>query len=103
VNAFPSLSTPDKVAHVIESKSIQDDSSVHALGCSLGNTEGCKDGDELAKSDGPELGLSLITEGEIDKEGTEDGIRDGTVDGAIGTNLDPPHKQQASPTLFPKL
>ena len=65
--------------------------------------EGCTDGIELAKSVGFELGDSLITEGEIDVVGSKDGIVDGTVDGAMEMNLDPPHMQHASPALFPKL
>jgi hypothetical protein len=65
--------------------------------------EGCKDGFELAKLVGFKLGDSLITDGDVDIEGSEVGVADGIVDGAMGVNFDPPHKQHASPALFPKL
>ena len=103
MNVFPSSSTPDKDPHIIVSINFQFGSSVHTLGRALGIVEGCEDGIELAKSVGFELGDSLITDGEVDIEGSKVGVADGIVDGAIGANLDPPHTQHASPALFPKL
>ena len=96
-------SCSDKSSHLIEFCKIQFGSSVHTLGRALGIVEGCEDGIELAKSVGFELGDSLITDGEVDIEGSKVGVADGIVDGAIGVSLDPPHTQHASPALFPKL
>jgi hypothetical protein len=79
----------DKSLHSKKPRIFQFGSSAHALGLALGIVDGFL--------------VSPSMDGGNDFVGREVGISDGIVLGAIGVNLDPPHKQHASPALFPKL